>query len=90
MRPVINIFLDALGVVAGRHQGTRLPRPRALLQPGCLGQSLAVSLDTIDHNPPLAGCVDRSQGRDISSQAGAQVGLLRQLDQSVHAIVRVS
>ena len=87
---MINIFLDALGVVAGRHQGTRLPCPRALLQPRCLGQSLVVSLDPVDHNPPLAGCVDRSQGSDITSQTGAKVGLLRQLDQSVHAVVCVS
>ena len=87
---MINIFLDALSVVTGGHQGTRLPRPRALLNPGCLGQSLVVSLDPVDHNPPLARSVDRPQGRDVTSQAGAEVGLLRQLDQSVHAVVCVS
>ena len=87
---MIDIFLDALSVVTGRHQGTRLPRPRALLQPRSLGQSLVVSLDPVNHNPPLARGVDCPQGRDITSQAGAQVGLLRQLHQSVHTVVRVS
>ena len=46
-------------------------------------------LHAVDHDAPLAGGVDRAQRRDVGRGARAEVGLLRQLHQPVHAVVRV-
>ena len=87
--PVMNVFLQALCVVAARYQRTGLPRRSANLHPGCLGQTLVVSLHVIDNHSPLAGGVDGSEWCDVGGGTGAQICLLIQLHQSVHAVVSV-
>ena len=48
-----------------------------------------MSLDTVDYDPPLASSIDRPHRGDVAGQAGAQVGLLAELHQPVHAVIRV-
>ena len=86
---MVDVLLETLGLVAGGHQGAGLPSSGALLDPRGLGQSLVVSLHTIDHDPPLAVSVDSSPGLDVGGDRGAEVGLLHDLLQSVHAVVSV-
>ena len=60
-----------------------------LLHARRLRECLVVRLHAVDHDAPLAGRVDRAQRRDVGGGARAEVGLLRQLHQPVHAVVRV-
>ena len=87
--PVVDALLETLGLIAGGHQRASLPRGGALLNPGCLGEGLVVGLDSIHHHPPLAVSVDCPQRLDVGSDRGAEVGLLHNLLQSVHAVLSV-
>merc|ERR1712128_49719 len=66
-----------------------LPSGGALLNPGCLGEGLVVGLHSIHHHPPLAVSVDCPQRHDVGCDRGAEVGLLHNLLQSVHAVLSV-
>jgi len=87
--PVVDVLLEALGLVAGGHQGAGLPGGAALLNPGGLGESLVVCLDLVHDDPPLAGGVDGTKRLDVSGDGGAEVGLLDQLLQAVNRVVGV-
>jgi hypothetical protein len=87
--PVVDVLLETLGLVAWGNQGAGLSGSGALLNSGGLGQSLVVGLDTVDDDSPLAMGVDGSPGLDVGGDRGAEVGLLDNLLQSVHAVVGV-
>jgi len=87
--PVVDALLETLGLIAGRHERASLPSGGALLNPGCLGEGLVVGLHSIHHHPPLAVSVDCPQRHDVGCDRGAEVGLLHNLLQSVHAVLSV-
>ena len=87
--PVVDVLLEALGLVAGRDEGAGLSSSGALLNAGGLGESLVVSLHSVDDNPPLSVSVDGSPGLDVGGDGGAEVGLLHDLLQSLHAVLSV-
>jgi len=65
--PVVDALLEALGLVAGGHQGASLAGRGALLDPGSLGESLVVGLHAVHNHPPLAVGVDCPEGHDVGS-----------------------
>jgi len=87
--PVVDALLEALGLVAGGHQGASLASRGALLDPGGLGECLVVGLHSVHDHSPLAVGVDRPEGHDVGSDRGAEVSLLHDLLQSVHAVLGV-
>ena len=87
--PVVDVLLEALGLVAGRDEGAGLSSSGALLNAGGLGESLVVSLHSVDDNPPLSVSVDGSPGLDVGGDGGAEVSLLDDLLQSLHAVLSV-
>lgn len=87
--PVVDALLEALGLVTGGHQGASLASSGALLDSGGLGECLVVGLHPVHNHPPLAICVDCSEGHDVGSLRGTKVSLLNDLLQSVHAVLSV-
>jgi len=87
--PVVDALLEALGLVAGGHQGASLASRCTLLDPRGLGECLVVGLHSVHDHPPLAVCVDRPEGHDVSSFGWTEVSLLHDLLQSVHAVLSV-
>jgi len=87
--PVVDVLLDALGLVAFGHQWASRSGGGALLDASGLGQGLVVGLDVVDDDPPLAVDVDGAQGLDIGSLRGAQVSLLHNVLQASHGVVGV-
>jgi len=49
-----------------------------------------VGLHAIHHDPPLSSCVDGTKGHKIACHAGAEVSLLWELHQPIHAVLSVS
>lgn len=87
--PVVDVLLKTLGLVAGWDQWAGLPSSGALLDTGGLGESLVVSLHTVDNNPPLAVSVDGSLRLDVGSDGGTEVSLLDDLLQSLDAVLGI-
>ena len=87
--PVVDVLLEALGLVAGRDEGAGLSSSGALLNAGGLGESLVVSLHSVDDNPPLSVSVDGSPGLDVGGDGGAEGSLLDDLLQSLHAVLGI-
>ena len=87
--PVVDVLLETLGLITRGHQGAAVPGGGALLDPGGLAQGLVVSLDSVDDDPPLAVGVDGALGLDVRSDGGAEVSLLDNLLQPVHAVLSV-
>ena len=65
--PVVDGFLEALGLVTGWHKGARLSSSGALLNTSSLGEGLIVSLHSVHNNSPLAIGIDSTQRLDVSS-----------------------
>jgi len=86
---VVDVLLETLGLVAWRHKRTGVSSSGTFLDTSSLGQSLVVSLDSVDDNPPLSVGVDGSPGLDVGGDGGAEVGLLHDLLQPGHAVVGV-
>lgn len=87
--PVVDGLLDALGLVALGDKGALGAGSGAGLDSGRLGEGLVVGLDVVDDDLPVAVDVDGSQGLDVGSLGGAEVGLLDDLVQPVDAVVGV-
>ena len=85
---VVDVLLETLGLVARWDQGAGLSSSGALLNPGGLGEGLVVGLDSVDDDSQLAVGNDGYPGH-VGSDGGAEVGLLDDLLQSVHAVVSV-
>lgn len=85
-----NVLLDALGLVAGRDQGTGGAHDHvAFLNSGRLRVLDAVGLDVVDDGTPLAVNVDGTKGTHVIGGTRAQVNLVVQLVQSVDRVFRV-
>ena len=63
--PVVDVLLEALGLVTGWHKGASLSSSGALFDPCGLGESLIVGLHSVHHHSPLAVGVDRPEGHDV-------------------------
>lgn len=87
--PVIYVLLKAFGLIASRNKGACITSCCAFFNAGSLRQSLVVRFDTIDNDPPFTSCIDGPEGHDIGRLRGAEVGLLHDLLQAVHAVLRV-
>ena len=87
--PVVDVLLQTLGLVAWRDERARLSGSGALLNTGSLGQGLVVGLHSVDDDSPFASSVDGSPGLDVGGDGGAEVGLLHDLLQSLHAVLSV-
>ena len=87
--PVVDVLLETLGLVAWGDKGTGLSGGGALLNTGSLGQGLVVGLHSVDDDSPFPGGVDGSPGLDVGGDGGAEVSLLHNLDQSLHAVLSV-
>ena len=87
--PVVDVLLETLGLITRGHQGAAVSGGGALLNPGGLTQGLVVGLDSVDDDPPLAVGVDGAQGLDVGGDGGAEVSLLDNLLQPVHAVLGV-
>lgn len=86
---MVDALLQALGLIALRNKRARRARSGALLNTGRLGEGLVVSLDMVDHDPPLAMDVDGTEGLDVGSLGRAQIGLLHDVLQMVHRVLSV-
>lgn len=87
--PVVDVFLETLSLVASRDKRARLSCSCALLDTGGLGESLVVSLHTVDNNPPLAVSVDGSSGLNVGGDGGTEVSLLNNFLQSLDTVLGV-
>ena len=87
--PVVDVLLETLGLVAWGDQGAGLSGSGALLDTGSLGQGLVVGLHSVDDDSPFPGGVDGSPGLDVGGDWGAEVSLLHNLLQSLHAVLSV-
>jgi len=87
--PVVDALLQALGLVAGGHQGTCVAGRGTFLNPGGLSEGFVVRLDAVDDNSPLVVGVNGTQGLDVGGDRWAEVGLLHKLFQPVNGIVGV-
>ena len=87
--PVVDVLLETLCLVTRGHQGAAVSGGGALLDSGGLTQGLVVGLDSVDDDPPLAVGVDGAQGLDVGGDGGAEVSLLDNLLQPVHAVLGV-
>ena len=87
--PVVDVLLETLCLVTRGHQGAAVSGGGALLNPGGLTQGLVVGLDSVNDDPPLAVGVDGAQGLDVGGDGGAEVSLLDNLLQPVHAVLGV-
>jgi len=87
--PVVDVLLQALGLIAWRDKGTGLSGCGALLNTCGLGQGLVVGLHSVDDDSPFSSSVDGSHGLDVGGDGGAEVGLLHNLLQSLHAVLSV-
>ena len=88
---VVDVLLEALGLVAGGHQRAGLSAGVgvAFLDAGVLVEFDSVGLDFVDDDAPLAVDVDGAQRLDVGSGARAEVSLLFQFGQSVDRVGRV-
>ena len=86
---VVDVLLETLCLVAWWHKWTGVSSSCTFLDTSSLGQGLVVSLDSVDHDPPLAVCVDGPSGLDVGGDGGTEVGLLDDLLQSVNTVVGV-
>ena len=88
---LVDVLLDAFRLVAGGHQRTGGSDgvDVALLDADVLVKFVAVRLDLVDNDPPLALNVDSPQWLDVGRATGAQVGLFHQLLQTIDRVVRV-
>jgi len=87
--PVVDVLLETLGLVAWRDERAGLSGCGTLLNTGGLGESLVVSLHSVDDNPPFTVGVDGSLGLDVGGDGGTQISLFNDLLQSLHAVLSV-
>ena len=87
--PVIDVLLEALGLIASWDKGASLTLGGTLLNPGSLGESLVVGFDSINHYSPLSISVDSSERLDVGSFGGTEVSLLHNLLQPGHRVLCV-
>ena len=62
---MVDVLLEALGLVAGRDEGAGGAGRGALLNPRRLGQGLVVVLHAVHNHAPLPVRVHRAQGLNI-------------------------
>ena len=87
---VVDALLQALGLVAGGHQGAGLSGCVGItfLNAGVLVVFYAIRLDFVDDGTPLAFGVNGTQRLDVGGGAGAEVSLILQFGQSVDRVGR--
>lgn len=85
---VVDVLLEALGLVASRDQWARFTSSIgiAFFDAGVLIELDSVGLDLVDNDAPLAIDVNSTKRLDVGGRAWAQVGLFFQLGQSVDRV----
>ena len=86
---MVDGLLHALGPVRVGGDRARLPGRQALLHPGRLGQGVVVEPHVVDDDPPPAAGVGGAQRADVGGGGAADVGLLLQVLQVLHRVLRL-
>jgi len=75
---VVDVLLQAFGLVALRYKRAGITRSQAFLNTGGLGESLVVSFNVVDDYSPFTMSVDSTKRLDVDSLRGTKVGLFLQ------------
>jgi len=75
---VVDVLLQALGLIALRYKRTSITRSQTFLNTGSLGESLVMSFNVVDNDSPFTFSVDGTKRSDVGSFRGTEVSFFLQ------------